>query len=141
MKLNHRSIAVVVAALAITLGAQFVDAQANKPKAAQPLREHIDLLITAQYVVTMDGAQRVLENGAIAVRGDVIIAVGPSAELESKYIAARRISAPQGLVMPGLINGHTHAAMTLFRGIKDDVTLQDWLTNYIFPAEARNSQI
>src|SRR6202451_2631179 len=86
----------------------------------------------------MDATQRVIEDGAIAVRGDAIVAVGPRAELESKYISTRNISVPHGLAMPGLINGTTHAAMTLFRGIKDDVTLQDWLTNYIFPAEAKN---
>jgi 5-methylthioadenosine/S-adenosylhomocysteine deaminase len=113
-------------------------AQTKKPATAQSTRERVDLLITARYVVTMDATQRLLEDGAIAVRGDAIVAVGQRAELELKYAAARQISAPQGLVMPGLINGHTHAAMTLFRGIKDDVTLQDWLTNYIFPAEARN---
>jgi 5-methylthioadenosine/S-adenosylhomocysteine deaminase len=113
-------------------------AQAKKVAAPQSVREHVDLLVTAQYVVTMDATQRVIDDGAIAVRGDTIIAVGPRAELESKYISTRQISRPRGLVMPGLINGHTHAAMTLFRGIKDDVTLQDWLTNYIFPAEAKN---
>src|ERR1700685_3761752 len=86
----------------------------------------------------MDATQRVIEDGAIAVRGDAIVAVGPRAELESKYISTRNISVPHGLAMPGLINGTTHAAMTLFRGIKDDVTLQDWLMNYIFPAEAKN---
>ncbi len=81
---------------------------------------------------------RIIENGEIAIEGDSIVAVGSRADLEARYVAASHISAPDGLIMPGLINGHTHAAMTLFRGIKDDVTLQDWLQNYIFPAEARN---
>jgi 5-methylthioadenosine/S-adenosylhomocysteine deaminase len=128
----------VAAILLIITVASSVGAQAKKSTAAQSAREHVDLLVTAQYVVTMDATQRVIEDGAIAVRGDAIIAVGPRAELESKYISTRNISVPHGLAMPGLINGHTHAAMTLFRGIKDDVTLQDWLTNYIFPAEAKN---
>jgi len=129
------SAAAVVFVVAIALPAS---AQTRKPAVAHSTREPIDLLITAQYVVTMDASRRVLDDGAIAVRGDAIIAVGQRADLEAKYVSTRQISAPQGLVMPGLINGHTHAAMTLFRGIKDDVTLQDWLTNYIFPAEARN---
>ncbi len=126
------------AILLMTAVAVSVGAQAKKSAAPQPAREHIDLLITAQYVVTIDASRRVIDDGAVAVRGDAIVAVGPRAELEAKYISTRRISAPYGLIMPGLINGHTHAAMTLFRGIKDDVTLQDWLTNYIFPAEAKN---
>jgi 5-methylthioadenosine/S-adenosylhomocysteine deaminase len=96
------------------------------------------LLIEGGTVVTMDASRRVLEDGAIAVRGDTIVAVGSRAELEAHYLPAQRISARGRLVMPGLINGHAHAAMTLLRGIADDVTLQDWLTNYIFPAEARN---
>jgi 5-methylthioadenosine/S-adenosylhomocysteine deaminase len=134
-----RIIAVNVGTILLVIGvAGTASAQAKKVAAPQSGREHVDLLITAQYVVTMDATQRVIEDGAIAVRGDAIVAVGPRAELESKYISARNISVPHGLAMPGLINGHTHAAMTLFRGIKDDVTLQDWLTNYIFPAEAKN---
>ena len=128
----------LAAILLVTTVAARVGAQAKKVAAPQSVREHVDLLVTAQYVVTMDATQRVIDDGAVAVRGDAIVAVGPRAELEAKYISTRRISVPHGLVMPGLINGHTHAAMTLFRGIKDDVTLQDWLTNYIFPAEAKN---
>jgi 5-methylthioadenosine/S-adenosylhomocysteine deaminase len=113
-------------------------AQAKKPTPAKSARERVDMLVTARYVVTMDATRRVIENGGIAVNGDTIVAVGPRAELVAKYVTARWIDVAQGVLMPGLINGHTHAAMTLFRGIKDDVTLQDWLTNYIFPAEAKN---
>jgi 5-methylthioadenosine/S-adenosylhomocysteine deaminase len=134
-----RIVALKFAAILLTLAVpSSVGAQAKKPTTPQSAREHVNLLITAQYVVTMDATQHVIKDGAIAVRGAAIIAVGSRAEIETKYISTRRISAPHGLVMPGLINGHTHAAMTLFRGIKDDVTLQDWLTNYIFPAEAKN---
>jgi 5-methylthioadenosine/S-adenosylhomocysteine deaminase len=101
-------------------------------------KERVDLLITGGTVVTMDAGKRTLEGGAIAVRGDTIVAVGSAAEVESRYAPARRISASGRLILPGLINGHTHAAMTLFRGIADDMELQDWLTKFIFPAEARN---
>jgi 5-methylthioadenosine/S-adenosylhomocysteine deaminase len=101
-------------------------------------RTQVDLLVTARYVVTMNTTMRVIEDGAVAIDGDSIVAVGPRAEIDMKFIGKNSINAPDGLVMPGLINGHTHAAMSLLRGIKDDVTLQDWLQNYIFPAEARN---
>jgi 5-methylthioadenosine/S-adenosylhomocysteine deaminase len=107
---------------------------------AQPTlaQEKADLLITGGTVVTMDSQRRILDDGAVAVRGDSIVAVGPRAELETKYHAAKVISARGALVMPGLINGHTHAAMSLFRGIADDLSLDEWLHGYIFPAEARN---
>ena len=105
---------------------------AEKPK------EKVSLLVEGGTVVTMDPARRVIEDGAIAVRGDTIVAVGSRAELEARFEPAQRISAQGRLVMPGLVNAHAHAAMTLLRGIADDVTLQDWLNNYIFPAEKRN---
>jgi 5-methylthioadenosine/S-adenosylhomocysteine deaminase len=103
-----------------------------------PAREKVDLLITGGTVITMDAQRRILDDGAIAVRADSIVAVGPRAELETKYAAAKVINARGMLVMPGLINGHTHAAMSLFRGIAEDLSLDDWLHAYIFPAEARN---
>jgi 5-methylthioadenosine/S-adenosylhomocysteine deaminase len=101
-------------------------------------QEKADLLVSGGTFVTMDGERRVIEDGAMAVRGDAIVAVGKRAEVESRYQTARRIDASGKLVMPGLINGHTHAAMTLFRGIANDMNLQDWLTKFIFPAEAGN---
>jgi 5-methylthioadenosine/S-adenosylhomocysteine deaminase len=101
-------------------------------------KEKADLLITGGTVVTMDAQRRVIADGAVAVRGDSIVAVGSSAEIESRYEATRRIEARGALVMPGLINGHAHAAMSLFRGVADDLSLDDWLRKYIFPAEARN---
>jgi 5-methylthioadenosine/S-adenosylhomocysteine deaminase len=103
-----------------------------------PAQEKVDLLITGGTVITMDAQRSVLDDGAIAVRRDSIVAVGPRAELESKYTAAKVINARGMIVMPGLINGHTHAAMSLFRGIAEDLSLDDWLHAYIFPAEARN---
>jgi 5-methylthioadenosine/S-adenosylhomocysteine deaminase len=98
----------------------------------------VDLLVTGGIIVTMDGPRRILEDGAVAVKGDEILAVASRAELESKYQPATTIDARGGLVLPGFINGHTHVPMTLFRGLHDDVTLNDWLYKYIFPAEAKN---
>ncbi|MGH9504010.1 MAG: amidohydrolase family protein [Terriglobales bacterium] len=98
----------------------------------------MDLLITGGTVVTMDGSRAILDDGALAVKGDTIVAVGPRSELEAKYDASHTIDAKGKLVLPGFINGHTHVPMTLFRGLHDDVTLNDWLYKYIFPAEAKN---
>jgi 5-methylthioadenosine/S-adenosylhomocysteine deaminase len=100
--------------------------------------EPVDTLISARYVVTMDGQRRVIENGAIAIRGERIVEVGTKADLDRKYQPKSRIDEPASLIAPGLINTHTHAPMSLFRGIADDLGLQEWLEKYIFPAEAKN---
>ncbi len=97
-----------------------------------------DLLVAGGTIVTMDAGRRIIDDGAVAIRGDTIVAIGPRSELEREYSAAQKIDARGRLVLPGLINGHTHAPMTLLRGLADDRALQDWLENYIFPAEARN---
>jgi 5-methylthioadenosine/S-adenosylhomocysteine deaminase len=101
-------------------------------------KEKADLLITGGTVVTMDAQRRVINDGAVAIRGDSIVGVGSRAEIESRFEAPKTIDAHGALVMPGLINGHAHAAMSLFRGLADDLSLDDWLKKYIFPAEARN---
>jgi len=100
--------------------------------------ESADWIWTARYVVTMDPQRRVIEDGAIAIRGERIVAAGPRAEIEQRYQARQRLDRPNAILAPGLIDTHTHAAMSLFRGIADDLRLQDWLEHYIFPAEARN---
>lgn len=108
-------------------------------QAAEKPAERADLLVSGGIVVTMDSARRVIEDGAVAIRDDGIVAVGPRAELEARFPhPARRVDARGRIILPGLINGHTHAAMTLLRGIANDLNLQDWLEKYIFPAEARN---
>ena len=104
------------------------------PLAAEPA----DWIWSARYVVTMDAGRRVIENGAVAIRADRIAGVGTLAEIETKFQARQRIKTPEALIAPGLINTHTHAAMSLFRGIANDLRLQDWLEKYIFPAEAKN---
>ena len=105
---------------------------------AQDTREPADLIITNGIVVTMDGTRSIYDDGVVIVKGDVIAAVGPRGKLDAKYHASQILDAKGGLILPGFINGHTHAAMTLFRGLRDDVTLNDWLYKYIFPAEAKN---
>jgi 5-methylthioadenosine/S-adenosylhomocysteine deaminase len=101
-------------------------------------KQDVDLIVSGGIVVTMDGARTILHDGSLAVKGDAIVAVGPRADIESRYNTAQTIDARGRLVLPGFINGHTHVPMTLFRGLHDDVTLNDWLYKYIFPAEAKN---
>lgn len=99
----------------------------------------IDLLITGGAVVTMDGERRVYDNGFVAIRGEQIVEVGEMGRLKAKGYRARQIIDARGkIILPGLVNAHTHVPMVLFRGIADDLNLQDWLTKYIFPAEAKN---
>jgi len=100
--------------------------------------EPVDLIVRGGIVVSMDGARAVYRDGSVAVRGDSIVAVGPRTDVESRFKGAQVLDAHGGLVLPGFINGHTHVPMTLFRGLHDDVTLNDWLYKYIFPAEAKN---
>lgn len=101
-------------------------------------QETVDLVVSGGIVVTMDPARAIEPDGSVAVRGDSIVAVGPRAQIETRYRGAQVIDARGHLVLPGFINGHTHVPMTLFRGLHDDVTLNDWLYKYIFPAEAKN---
>jgi len=105
--------------------------------AAKPPRQQAaDWVLTAQTVLTMDSARRVYSPGMVAVRNGRIVAVGP-AGLARNFRAMRRLDLPHAIVLPGLINAHTHAPMTLFRGLADDLRLREWLEKYIFPAEAR----
>jgi 5-methylthioadenosine/S-adenosylhomocysteine deaminase len=95
-----------------------------------------DLIITNGWVLTLDDAARDYPSGFVALAADRIVAVGPSEEAAT-WSAARQIDARGGLIMPGLVNAHTHAAMTCFRGLADDLPLMTWLNDHIFPAEAR----
>ncbi len=101
-------------------------------------QERADIIIRGATVVTMDSSSRIIEDGAVAVRGSTIIGVGPSSEIAARFRGARVIDAAGKVVMPGLINTHTHVPMVLFRGIADDLVLMEWLQKYIFPAEAKN---
>ena len=101
-------------------------------------KQNVDVIVSGGTVVTMDSARAVYQDGSLALRGDSIVAVGPRQQIESQYQSGVVIDAHGHLVLPGLINGHTHVPMTLFRGLHDDVTLNDWLYKYIFPAEAKN---
>ncbi len=100
------------------------------------LADRVDILITGGTVVTMAGPN--IERGSVAIRAGEIVAVGPSAEIDARFTPKTVIRAGGMAVVPGFVNAHTHVPMTLFRGIADDRDLMDWLTNFIFPAEAKN---
>lgn len=100
--------------------------------------EPADWLVRARYVMTMDGQHRLVEHGAVAIRGERIVGVGPASVIEKQFKAVHVLDQPEAVAMPGLIDTHTHAAMSLLRAIADDRRLEDWLQHYIFPAESRN---
>src|ERR1035437_5036263 len=93
---------------------------------------------SARYVITMDAQRHVIEHGAVAIKGDRILAVGTKADIDARFRAKQRLDRPDAILAPGRINPPPHAAMSLFRGIADDLKLQDWLEKFIFPAEAKN---
>ncbi|MBA58334.1 MAG: 5-methylthioadenosine deaminase [Gammaproteobacteria bacterium] len=98
-------------------------------------RKIIDLIVEGEHVVSMEDTKEILREGAVAVDKGVIIALGKADDLKERYRAKIVLGGKNRIVMPGLINGHSHAAMTLFRGIADDHSLFEWLNRYIFPAE------
>ena len=99
--------------------------------------EPADWIWSARYVLTGGGARRVIENGAVAIRGERIVAVGTRAEIDRRFQPKQRLDRPGALIAPGLINTHTHAAMTLFRGYGGDLPLMRWLREKIWPVEAK----
>jgi len=99
--------------------------------------EKADFLLKAKYVLTMEGDGAPLLDGAVAVRHDRIVDVGPAGQLEKIYVAGAEIDTGTSILMPGLVNTHTHAAMVYFRGLADDLPLKEWLEGHIWPAEGR----
>jgi 5-methylthioadenosine/S-adenosylhomocysteine deaminase len=119
-------VAVVVALLAATVVAS-----------AQGARRAISLVVIGGTVLTENDTRQVLSPGAVAINGSDIVDVGTPAAIAARYTAAQTIEVRDQVVMPGLINTHTHAPMVMFRGLADDLALMDWLQKYIFPAEAK----
>jgi 5-methylthioadenosine/S-adenosylhomocysteine deaminase len=100
--------------------------------------KEVDIVISGGRILTMDEKDTKIQKGALVISGDTIVAVGNEEDIKKEYFGKQRIDAKNSLVMPGLVNAHTHAAMTCFRGLADDMELMTWLNDYIFPAEARN---
>src|SRR5512132_3093280 len=117
----------IVAALVVAL-ALTVFAQGSR---------RVALVITNGIVVTMDDSRRVISPGAVAIDKGAIVAVEPARAVARAFRARDTIDAKGAVVLPGLINTHTHAPMVLYRGLADDLALMDWLQKYIFPAEAK----
>ncbi len=99
------------------------------------MSEQVDLLLSNAIVLTMDANLSQFEAGAVAVRGDTIVAVGLEADLRTRFTAAETIDCHGKVLMPGLVNAHTHVPMTLLRGLADDLRLDVWLLGYIMPVE------
>jgi 5-methylthioadenosine/S-adenosylhomocysteine deaminase len=97
----------------------------------------VSLVVTGGTVVTVDGARTVIPRGAVAIDGTRIAGVGTAADIAGRFTGRATIDATGQVVMPGLINTHTHAPMVLYRGLADDLALMEWLQKYIFPAEAK----
>ena len=87
--------------------------------------DSVDLIIAADYIVTMDDENTVITDGAIAIDKGLIVAIDSRTSIEKAFTARQKIEGKNRVLMPGLINGHTHAAMTLFRGIADDLPLME----------------
>lgn len=98
---------------------------------------HADILIHARWLLPMQGPSRILEQHSLAITGNHISAIGPTAELQARYTATQEHHLATHVVMPGLINAHGHCPMTLLRGYADDLALHPWLEQKIWPTEAR----
>lgn len=96
-----------------------------------------DLLLTADLLLPQDDDRREIADAAVAIAQGRIAALGPASDIVPAFAPARRLDLGRALLMPGLVNAHTHAAMTMFRGLADDLPLLDWLHRAIFPVEAR----
>ena len=94
-----------------------------------------DTLLFPQRILTQNNDRTILENSGIAISDEKIIAIDNADTLRAQYTAQKTLELPHSMLMPGLINSHTHAAMTILRGVADDLPLMDWLNNHIFPVE------
>jgi len=104
---------------------------------AQGPRRTVTMVIVGGTVITQDATRRILSPGAIAIDGNAILAVDTPERISAAFNATETITARDQVVLPGLINTHTHAPMVLYRGLADDLALMDWLNKFIFPAEAK----
>lgn len=99
------------------------------------MTQNVNTLFTNAIVLTMDGKLNQFDRGAVAVKDDLIVAVGPEAEITKEYSADETIDCGGKVLMPGLVNAHTHVPMTLLRGLADDLRLDVWLMGYMLPVE------
>src|SRR2546423_3260015 len=119
----------LLAAFAVLVGAAVV--------AAQPGRRAVALVVDGGTVITQNSAHEIVAPGAVAIDGTDIVEVGAAEAIAARYQPRESVDARGQIVLPGLINTHTHAPMVMYRGLADDLALMDWLQKYIFPAEAK----
>jgi 5-methylthioadenosine/S-adenosylhomocysteine deaminase len=127
-RMQHIRIKATLAIIGITTAAAVATAQNAR---------QVSTVVTGGIVITVDNARNVYNPGAVAIDGTDIVAVGRAADIVARYSGRQRIDVHGAAVIPGLINTHTHAPMVLYRGLADDLPLQEWLEKYIFPAEAK----
>jgi 5-methylthioadenosine/S-adenosylhomocysteine deaminase len=101
-------------------------------------KQKADLIIANGTLLTLASGSVPIQNGAVAISGGRIAALGTTPEIRKSFVASKSINALGGLIMPGLVNAHTHAAMTCYRGLADDLPLMEWLNQFVFPAEAKS---
>ena len=99
------------------------------------MTQQVNTIFTNAFVLTMDDTMTQFTPGAVAVKGDSIVAVGMADEIAKQYTADETIDCAGKVLMPGLINAHTHVPMTLLRGLADDLRLDVWLMGYMMPVE------
>lgn len=108
----------------------------NKQFDTTPQRQTIDTLITPKWMVTLNAQDEVLEGYSLAIHEHQILAILPAEEAGKRFHPQNHVNLPEHALLPGLINAHGHSAMSLFKGMADDLALMDWLTNHIWPAES-----
>ncbi len=105
--------------------------------AVQPGRRTVSLVVVGAVVLTGNAGDEVFAPGAVAIDGANILDVGSIESIDERFVGVERLDLPNDIILPGLVNTHTHAPMVLYRGLADDLALMDWLQKYIFPAEAK----
>jgi len=135
--LSFNGVFVLLTGLCFLLQTGTIPAQeSSDPQQLSPQsKQQVDLVIKGDHIVSMDSSGSVYKDAAVAVNEGLIVAIGTANDVLSAYQATRILEGDNRVVLPGLVNGHSHAAMTLLRGMAEDMALLDWLTKYIFPAE------
>ncbi|MCK4891580.1 MAG: amidohydrolase, partial [Candidatus Pacebacteria bacterium] len=98
-------------------------------------KEKVDIIMSNGVILTVNNNDEIIDDGVVVIKKNRIIDLGRSSDIKNKYKAKKEIDAKRGVIMPGLVNTHTHLAMSIFRGLADDLPLEKWLNECIFPAE------
>ncbi|MEO0576707.1 MAG: amidohydrolase family protein [Pseudomonadota bacterium] len=120
--------------LSCTMAIWMTGCDSESADPSQP-RQQADLIVYADHILTMTQTRASITDGAVAIRDGIIVAIEERAQIDRDWVAEQSVDGGNRLLMPGLVNGHTHAAMVLLRGVADDLELMTWLTRFIFPAE------